>query len=63
MILSNYTDVTLTFEPSLAGRFDVAERAVNLIALAQPDSKIAAKAHELRTWYQHKNRGAFCPPI
>lgn len=39
-----------------AGRFDVAERAIALLQLAQPNSSIAMKGHELRSWYQHQNR-------
>lgn len=39
-----------------AGRFDVAERAIALIQLAQPTGPIGIKGHELRSWYQHQNR-------
>jgi len=39
-----------------AGRFDVAERAIALLQLAQPNSVIGMKGHELRSWYQHQNR-------
>jgi len=39
-----------------AGRFDIAERAVGLIQLAQPNNSISLKGHELRTWYLHQNR-------
>jgi xylulose-5-phosphate/fructose-6-phosphate phosphoketolase len=39
-----------------AGRFDVAERAIALLQLAQPNSVIGMKGHELRSWYQHQNQ-------
>ncbi|KAF8312100.1 phosphoketolase [Clavulina sp. PMI_390] len=38
-----------------AGRFDIAERAVGLIAMYQPNSSVAVRAHELRSWYKHQN--------
>jgi len=39
-----------------AGRFDVVDQAIGLISAANPNSPIAVKGHELRSWCQHMNK-------
>jgi len=39
-----------------AGRYDIASRAVSMIATHQKDHPISSRSHELSTYYLHKNQ-------
>ena len=48
--------LTYDFLFCVAGRFDIADAAVGLIATRDANSLIASKAAELQGWYRHQNR-------